>query len=239
MRGGADMQKLAEVVAEMKIPQRASSPPLPEPEREAALDRVAERLAEALLCRGFSRQQLGHCFETFDRSREPVAYQKALACVENQQTLVLWGPCGTGKTHLACAILRRHIEDCGQVTGIYTDRDATGIARFLPFGDLLRRVRATYGDDSESEQGILSRYWKVPILALDDVGNEAAKDPSFSQRIGYAMIDYRYRQELPVILTTNCHPDKLAWHIGQAAVDRLFERGEFVEMRSKSYRRKK
>ena len=200
---------------------------------------MAERLVEALLCRGFSSKELPFCFETFDRSREPVAYQKALACVENRRTLVLWGPYGTGKTHLACAILRRHIEDCGQVTGIYTDRDATGIARLLPFGTLLARIRATYDIDGESEEGILSRYRNAPILVLDDVGNEAAKDPSFSQRIGYAMIAYRYRQELPVILTTNCHPDKLAWHIGKAAVDRLFEMGEFVEMRSKSYRRKK
>lgn len=88
-----------------------------------------------------------------------------------------------------------------------------------------------------SEAFLIDRWRKVGLLILDEVGQEGRERASeFTKRIGYNIVDGRYRLGRPVVITTNKTPSQLGDWITAAAVDRLFEMGDFVEMRGESYR---
>ena len=140
---------------------------------------------------------------------------RPLAAWDGQRSLVLAGEAGTGKTHLACALLRRELE-----------RDRAG--RFVYFPDYLEEVRTRYADDArEQAQAYTDRIASEPLLVLDDLGAERATDWTLEQV--RSLIDRRYRRLLPTIVTTNyATPVALGERIGAAAADRLAEWGWLV-----------
>ncbi len=102
--------------------------------------------------------------------------------------LLLYGPPGTGKTHLAAAILRNVIKYKGQ-KGVFCD-----------FRNLLLSIKSTY-DTNESEIEIIENVVKAPLLILDDVGAE--RNTEWAKEKLNLIINYRYINNLPTIITTN------------------------------------
>ena len=174
-------------------------------------------------------------FDTFDATAQPKAYGIARSFLDGPRSLVFHGPNGVGKTHLALAIGNAIIE-----------RDGIGPpvrVCFVSFQDVLLKIRATFKESYEGmgEDYWLARWQNVPLLILDEVGQRGLEDrPSeFTRRIGYQLVDNRYRVgNRPIILTTNKSPGQLGDWITESATDRLFEMGEFVQMEGKSWRRK-
>lgn len=230
------MDHIGKAVKELSIP---SSTRLLIRERENAVERVARKILEARRIIGLGEQH-DHCtFDGFEQARQPDAYKAARSFLEERRTLVLHGPKGTGKTHLAVAIAGELVKEWGYVTGDYST-GMGGVVGFWTLGDALRILRETYhkGYEGMGEEWFMERWRSIPILVLDEVGQIGLEKPSeFTRRIGYDIVDGRYRKgHLPIVMTTNQTPGSLGDWITPAAVDRLFEMGDFVQMEGRSYR---
>ena len=175
-------------------------------------------------------------FKNFERSAQPAAYDKAVSFWENRRSLVFLGPNGTGKTHLALAIANDLLDRIGSVNIPVL---------FVKFDDALRQIRKTFQDgyEGQGEWFYIERWTTMPVLILDEVGQAGREEPSgdgeFTRRIGYDIIDGRYRTGLPIIVTTNKNLKELCQWITVSAVDRLMEMADFVKMEGRSWRQKR
>ncbi len=164
---------------------------------------------------------------------------------QQSKSLVMFseGVWGVGKTHLVCAIAHA-ILDRWQGETSYCP------VYFISEPDLFLKVRSTFnrsrGVESETEEDIYRKLATVPLLILDDVGKEEVSDPRFVQRALFAIINGRYDNMLPIVITANLNPDNLEKHLGGdrgncASMNRLVEMtgSTFWELRGESYRNAK
>lgn len=133
------------------------------------------------------------------------------------QTLILLGSVGTGKTHLACGIIR----ECG---GLY--RLASAIV------EELRRAKSFRS--TETEANILYKYGQTSLLIIDEIGRSASVCDE--QYMLYQIINERYNRRKPTVLISNQTKKDFLQYIGIATADRLTESAEVVELMGKSYR---
>ena len=138
-----------------------------------------------------------------------VGFKHAWQLDKRSASLVLRGDVGTGKTYLACALLRQRLE-----------RGQAG--RFVAVADLMDELKARFGDGAaEQSEAYFDRLAGEPFLVLDDVGAEQ-ETPWTRERVA-SLIDRRYRAEAPTILTTNLTHRELAERYGKRLADRLNE----------------
>jgi len=110
--------------------------------------------------------------------------------------LVLAGPPGTGKTHLAAAIA--HVADAlnMQVFFLLVDR-------------LLNHLRATYAPQSEVRADELATLViQADLLVLDDLRNSLVRPWARDQL--FHLLDQRYATAAPTVITTNLSAAALA-----------------------------
>ncbi|GCE31516.1 hypothetical protein KDA_70000 [Dictyobacter alpinus] len=119
-----------------------------------------------------------------------VAFQQATDYANNPQGwLVLTGPNGCGKTHLAVAIARHRLESKDTVL-------------FAVVPDLLDYLRATYAPKAEVQYDVLfQRMRQAKFLVLDDLGTEQ-HSPWASEKL-FQLLNHRYNAHLSTIITTN------------------------------------
>lgn len=134
------------------------------------------------------------------------------------KSLVLIGTAGTGKTHLACAIIR----------------EAGGKYRTAP--DIVEEMRrAKSFTANETEADIIDYYGHVSLLVIDEIGRGiAATDEKYML---YQILNARYNTRKSTVLISNHKKSDFLQYIGVAAADRLVESGDIVEMNGASYRR--
>lgn len=146
---------------------------------------------------------------------------------------------GLGKTYLVCSLAHAILDKWQGETEICP-------VHFVSEPQLFMRIRATYNrreGEHENERDIYRHLTTVPLLILDDVGKEEVADPRFVQRVMFAIINGRYENMLPIIITANLDTDGLDKYLGgdrgnSASMERLMEMTEnvFWELRGKSYR---
>ena len=150
------------------------------------------------------------------------------------QGLYLAGQVGTGKTHAAWAAVAAWCFKTGTVVLAQPREHAFGINRpnviFTRMTDLLDDLRP--GDDSRQR---IRDCQNAALLVIDDVGAE--KPSEWTQERFYSVIDHRYVQQLPLIVTSNIPPSKLAEQVGERAASRLAEMCEVVVMTGADRRR--
>lgn len=130
-------------------------------------------------------------------------------------SLYLTGPRGTGKTHMAAAIVRELVMDL-------TPSHSVSWVQWISAPDLLLEIRNTFRDGSErSELSVIEQYSECDLLVLDDLGAE--KTSEWSLQTLYTIIDRRYREERQTIITSNLSLDELAEKVDDRIASRLSE----------------
>lgn len=146
---------------------------------------------------------------------------------QNGVGMLLAGPNGTGKTHLATACARA-ISRAGHRGVLY--RSAT---------EIITELRSA-GDRRIGEATLMRAYTGVPLLIIDDLGKQMRT--ALSQRWMWEIIEGRYRRNLPIIITTNSTPSEIGDCIGgddkiaTAIMSRLMERMICVPVTGEDYR---
>jgi len=120
------------------------------------------------------------------------------------------GNVGTGKGHLSAAIINEIVKS--GFSALYTKMPR-----------LLREIKDTFNHNSEITQGeIICRIEKVDLLVIDEVGIQFGTDTE--RMIIYEILDSRYEDMMPTILTTNVKEIKtLEKLLGERIIDRFYE----------------
>lgn len=116
-------------------------------------------------------------------------YMPPAAQSDFEQGLLLMGPCGVGKTHLAVAALKQIVS-----------RGHSGI--FYDYRELLKQIQDSYNPESQStEMSVLEPVLKADVVLLDDIG--AGKSSDWVRETVGHILNSRYNERRATIMTTN------------------------------------
>jgi len=162
---------------------------------------------------------------------QSVVLKAGLPPIEQLQSfssMYIHGDTGTGKTVLAIQFMLGLIA--------YGSAQARPIsAIFITVPELLLLFRSTFtGVSDESEQEILDRYSSVSLLVLDDLG--AQKTTDWAYQMLYMVINRRYENMKPIIITSNYDLNELGNKMEDERIpSRLYEMCDVIEQ-TKQYR---
>ena len=143
--------------------------------------------------------------------------------------LLLIGPPGIGKTHIAVSVLREVTRK--GVRGVYYDTRS-----------LLSTIRSTYNPVTRtSEADVLAEVMGAELLVLDDLGAERVTD--WVEETMNLIVNTRYSERRPTVFTTNYRDapdgedlDSLLARVGFRMHSRLREMCEFLEYGGPDFR---
>lgn len=153
------------------------------------------------------------------------AYTAAVGFAEqpNQNWLLLSGSVGTGKTHLAAAVLNASLT-----------RGVDAIIWTVP--DLLDYLREAFNPTSViTYDQRFEDIRRIPLLILDDLGTESAT-PWAKEKL-YQLFNHRYNAQLPTVVTTNQDLETIDFRIRSRLQDRSLVR--HVKMSAPDFRPRK
>jgi DNA replication protein DnaC len=172
-----------------------------------------------------------------------------VADARTEHGLLLMGPCGVGKTHLAVSAMKAIVL-----------RGLSGL--FYDYRELLKAIQDSYNPESQAtEMSVLEPVLKAEILVLDDVGSSK---PSLwaLETVGH-VLNTRYNEKRVTLLTTNfldsdagagsavneapparvagmrapTIEDSLTERVGKRIRSRLYEMCRTVEINAADYRK--
>lgn len=149
---------------------------------------------------GIPNRYIGKGFSDYietPATKTAVAIARWVAEEKPRKSVFFYGGVGTGKTMLASIVAQEFIRDWQSVI----------------FGDvpsLLADIKATFGTGKTNE--LLQRLIETDLLVVDDIGAEKVTDWSAEQL--YLIINGRYNNEKPVIVTSNYDFDGLIERLG-------------------------
>lgn len=149
--------------------------------------------------------------------------------VKQGKSLLLIGECGTGKTHIGCAILRAFYKlgYQGQYMNLY---------------DLFQQVKSAWKNYDHQDIQLIKKLAQQDILVIDEVGVQY--NTQAEKMIIYDLFNKRYQQKKPSIIISNLpvysanNKDAcLACILGERVIDRLRDGGKQIVFNWGSFRR--
>jgi DNA replication protein DnaC len=172
-------------------------------------------------------------FGNFDKKKNPGGFDTcrsyAKNFIENLKSgrgLFITGTVGTGKTHLVVAIvdyIARLLKRKGSFKIIFV----TAI-------DLLSEIKYSY--DKNNTEDIINNFETCNLLIIDDLGIEKTTD--WTHELFYKIIDSRYSNLLPVIITTNLTDIEIKDKLSERIISRIYEMCKGIKLAGKDYRLK-
>jgi len=198
---------------------------------ERLLEDEVERRAQKQLSLRLRRSGVNttKTLETFDFNFNPTINRQQIlalaACdyIREKRNLLICGPTGVGKTHLAEALAQ---EACRQEFHVL----------FINAYKMLQHLHGGRADGSLERR--LKTYLRPDLLVLDDFGLKPLQSPAPNDL--YDVLNERYEQS-SILLTSNRPPAEWPGLFGDpllasAGIDRLCHRAEIVIIRGDSFR---
>lgn len=166
------------------------------------------------------------------------ALEAAKRCASGElRNLVLAGPTGVGKTHLAAGIVSevtaRLRAEYVLAEGLARERNAIPTLPKLPewvnVADAITTLRLEMDMplDDRTAALRLRRLASYPgLVVLDDLGRERSSD--WTGEVVYALVNGRYEHMLPTLVTTNLTREDLGKSAYWPSISRLAEDGALV-----------
>jgi len=152
------------------------------------------------------------------------AFAENTQWVKQAHNLIIFGPSGVGKTHIAAAIGRRLIERGLKVL-------------FTKTTSLVQKLQGAYNEQKLPD--MLARLAKFELLILDDIGYVKKSDAETS--VLFELIADRYESG-SLLITSNQAFDQ--WDtifstngMAHAAIDRIIHHATIINISEQSYRR--
>jgi DNA replication protein DnaC len=200
--------------------------------REWELMRRDARVETLMEKSGLSRRFRGYTFANFrpmasnGAGRALIRVEEYLANWEENREegrgLYLCGGVGTGKTHLAVAILNELV------------RKKRVPSLFVTVPELLDNIRQTYNKPGRNLDEWMDAVQNAEFLVLDDLGSERPTE-WVRERI-FVIVNHRYREALPTVFTSNIGPEELPAQLSARTASRIIAMCEGVEIEGDDYR---
>lgn len=155
-------------------------------------------------------------------------------------SLVLAGPPGVGKTHIAKSIWWAVCQSAVDENGQKIPGSERPLGRFLSAADLMQELDPQRSDHFQEAIPVSLVLGTSPLIVVDDIGAEGVlafigKDHQEYERQAryFRLVDFCYGSDIPVIITTNLKLNELAAHVGPRVWDRLNQMapaGQMVSM---------
>lgn len=131
---------------------------------------------------------------------------------ENNVHGILTGATGTGKTHLASAVINELINNG------YT-------AVFATMSDITNSLKSAFTDKGKSKKSIADQFVDIDLLIIDEAG---ISNSNFDRDEIFDIINRRYSLKRPTLLITNIIDD-LKKVLGHRIVSRV-QQGKFIQV---------
>ena len=195
------------------------------PCRCTELKEARKRLERSGLARAFQSKTFD-TFRTYDQPQLTDARETAMRYAETFQSqedrhngsLLLCGQVGAGKTHLGTACSLRLIEKGIPVA-------------YMGYREEMTALKSKVTDEGAYSRE-MDRYKKAPVLFVDDFLKGRVTEADIN--IVYEIVNYRYNNDLPMIISTEKTLDGLI-SFDEAISSRLIEmcRGYIIEFRGR------
>jgi DNA replication protein DnaC len=181
---------------------------------------------------GLSKRMRGYTFANFKPYVSPSAARATekvetyiKSWEENRESgrgLYFCGGVGTGKTHLAVAVMNELMQR-KRVPSLFVT-----VPEFL---DNLREAYMIPGRDLDEWMEAVKN---ADLLVLDDLGAEKP-NPWVRERL-FVVVNHRYREALPTLFTSNIGPRDLATQLGERTASRIIAMCDWISLEGEDYR---